>query len=96
MEHWILEQYPTTQAILAQQESRKVDGYARYVGETFRKHLGRAWVIELDDPKMAFYNVPQIEANNYYGCSLSLVTASTDRRTGHFISGVLTYCLKNN
>ncbi|WP_051064202.1 hypothetical protein [Acinetobacter sp. CIP-A165] len=36
LEHWILEQYPTTQAILAQQESRKVDGYARYVGETFK------------------------------------------------------------
>lgn len=38
---------------------------------------------------MAFYNVPQIEANNYYGFPLSLVTASTDRRTGHYISEAL-------
>lgn len=38
---------------------------------------------------MAFYNVPQIEANNYYGFPLSLVTASIDHRTGHYISDIL-------
>ncbi|WP_436861230.1 hypothetical protein [Acinetobacter haemolyticus] len=89
LEHWILEQYPTTQAILAQQESRKVDGYARYVGETFRKYLGGKWIIELDNPKHAFYNLPEIKSEFFRDCPLSFVIASTDRRTGHYISDIL-------
>jgi hypothetical protein len=36
-------------------EAKQVlDGVARYIGETCRKHLGGRWQIRLDDPRYAF------------------------------------------
>src|SRR5262245_60552911 len=57
LEAWILTRYPSMQAIRAEDESRMVDGMARYVGETFRKNAGGRWDINLDNPKAAFYGV---------------------------------------
>ena len=89
LEQWILSDYASVDQILATSEAQKVDGYARYVGETFRKYLGGIWMIELDDPKHVFYNLPQIKTNQLIDSPLSLVTASVDRRTGEYISGIL-------
>jgi hypothetical protein len=93
LENWILEQYPTVNDIIPQKEASIVDGYARYVGETFRKYLGGKWIIELDNPKHVFYNMPEIDTKSLRDCPLSLVIASTDRRTGHYISDILKHKL---
>ena len=39
LEQWILEQYLTVNDIIPQKEAHTVDGYARYVGETFRRQM---------------------------------------------------------
>ncbi|MBP8006519.1 hypothetical protein MMO38_04955 [Acinetobacter sp. NIPH 1852] len=84
-----MERYPTTDEISLQRETHTVDGYARYIGETFRKYLGGKWIIELDNPKHAFYNLPEIKSEFFRDCPLSFVIASTDRRIGHYISDIL-------
>lgn len=61
---------------------------ARYVGQVFRKKLGGKWTIDYSDKKNAFYGLPQLVGMNGQRtqiCPLTLVTASTDRRTGSFI-----------
>lgn len=73
-------------------EMHWIDRASRYVGETFRKNIGGHWDIILEDEKNIFYNIPVItgykeKATPY--CPLVLCTASTDRRTGSFISSIL-------
>jgi hypothetical protein len=92
LEAWILERYASTNAMLGQSESLIVDGLARYIGETFRKAIGGRWEIRLDDPKYVFYGKPQLTGFSDRPTPvgpLSLATASADRRTGRFLSGVL-------
>src|SRR5689334_3350326 len=60
LESWILARYPDTKAMLGPSESRVVDGLARYIGETYRKQIGGRWNIRLDDPKYAFYGIPEL------------------------------------
>lgn len=98
LEAWILQRYASTQEMLASSESRVVDGLARYIGETFRKAIGGHWEIRLDDPKYVFYGMPQLtdfwDKPTPVG-PLSLATASADRRTGRFLSGVLASYLRD-
>jgi hypothetical protein len=89
LERWILARYPSIEAARAAEESRIIDGLARYVGETFRKNAGGHWDINLDNPKAAFFSVPILTGFRTPICPLALVTASTDRRTGRFIRTVL-------
>lgn len=92
LEAWILERYPSTQAMLAPTESRVVDGLARYIGETFRKAIGGRWEIRLDDPKYVFHGVPQLTGFSETPTPvspISLATATADRRTGRFLGSVL-------
>src|SRR6266850_443744 len=94
LEGWILSRYPSIEAIKAADQSRMVDGMARYVGETFRKNAGGQWDIDLDNPKAAFFGIPILTGFRSEICPLALVTASTDRRTGKFIRTVLENNLK--
>jgi len=98
LEAWILERYASTDAMLARSESRVADGLARYIGETFRKNIGGRWELRLDDPKYVFYGKPQV--TGFWDkptpvCPLPLATASADRRTGQFLSGVLASYLRD-
>ncbi len=92
LETWILDKYPNTQAMLETDQSRVVDGAARYIGETFRHAIGGYWDIQLDDPKQAFAGVPILtgcEKQSTPICPLALATTSADRRTGRFLCTVL-------
>jgi len=98
LERWILEHYASTDAMLAMSEIHIVDGLARYIGETFRKAIGGHWEIRLDDPSYVFYAKPQLTGfwNKPTPVSpLPLATASADRRTGQFLSGVLASYLRD-
>jgi hypothetical protein len=97
LEAWILERYPSTQAMLGRDQSRLVDGAARYIGETFRKALGGRWDIELDDPKYVYFGVPiftGFEEKPTPVCPLTLATASANRRTGKYLRTVLENMIK--
>jgi hypothetical protein len=87
LEGWILENYPSMDAILDDREKITLDALLRYVGEVFRVHLQGKWDIVRDDPQYVFYNLPIIRfSGNIPNTSpLSLVTASIDRHTGEFI-----------
>ena len=89
LEVWLLERYPTMDAILEDEEASHLDGAARYVGEVFRTALGGHWRLRLDDPKYAFHGIPELwflEKKDTPLAPPALVTASLDRRTGKFFS----------
>jgi hypothetical protein len=92
LEKWLLERYPTFEAIIADSEKDMLDGMARYVGETFRKNLGGIWDIVLDDPKNVWYRLPIVTGFPGQGAPLSpvtMTTAAADRRTGTYWRTIL-------
>ncbi|WP_232103533.1 vWA domain-containing protein [Gimesia algae] len=89
VEKWILSNYEDTRAALKISEIQRVNNAACYVGEVFRKSHGGKWSIRLDDPKFAFYALPVLTDGKKTECPLSLVTASTNRRTGTYLRMVL-------
>ena len=92
VEKWIIERYPNIPAMLEHSEREIVDGLARYIGETFRKAIGGRWEIRLDDPKYVYHGRPQLTGFSRTPTPISphsLATASADRRTGTFMTGVL-------
>ena len=92
LEHWILDRCDSPSALLEPSSKELLDGLARYVGETFRKQIGGHWEIRLDDPKYAFFGIPQLTGFSDKPTPVSahsLVTASTDRRTGTYLRTVL-------
>lgn len=88
MERHILETYANVTEAKAPKEAKRLDAMARYVGEVFRKHFGGKWKIDYSDKKNAFYGLPQLagmKGQDVQFCPLTLVTASTHRRTGTFV-----------
>ncbi len=93
-----LSAYPDVREALAPTEGKRVDQFARYVGEVFRKNLGGKWIIDFSDPKNAFYGLPQLsglKGQQTQVCPLTLVTTSLDRRTGKFLRMVFENNLRN-
>lgn len=91
LESVVLAKYTCVDEITKPSEAKAVDGMARYVGEVFRKKLGGKWTIDYSDRKNAFHGLPQLvgmSGQRTQICPLTLVTASTDRRTGSFIRTV--------
>lgn len=85
LESWLLAHYPDIPSMRPESEADLVDGMARYVGETFRKHLGGRWDIELENPKYAYFGIPQLIGfwnNSTPVAPRTLVTTAADRRTG--------------
>jgi hypothetical protein len=79
-------------------EAQRIDQFARYVGEVFRKNLGGKWIIDYSDPKNAFFGMPQLSGltgQQTQLCPLTLVTASLNRRTGRFLRMVFDNNLRN-
>jgi hypothetical protein len=91
LEAWLMDAYENHTQILAVPERERLDCIATYVGETIRKIIGGKWNIDLQNKKNAYYRIPVIE-NGTFGSEapVALITASLDRRTGNYISGVLT------
>src|SRR4051812_50181488 len=92
LEAWLLEHYPSTEALMEPGEAEILDGAARYVGETFLGQLGGRWSISADDPKDANYKLPIITGFKGEFSQLSpvtMVTAAADRRSGTYLSTIL-------
>ncbi|TWB22779.1 hypothetical protein FBZ89_103409 [Nitrospirillum amazonense] len=91
IERHALGTYATIDDIKKRSEAKTIDGMARYVGQVFRKHFGGSWIIDVSDRKNTFHGLPQLsgmKGQRTASCPLTLVTASTDRRTGRFIRTV--------
>ena len=92
LEGWILARYPNTESMLEPSESRILDGLARYIGETFRKHIGGRWDIRLDDPKYVFHGLPELTGFSERPtpvAPITLATATADRRDGAYLRTIL-------
>jgi hypothetical protein len=92
LEAWLLARYPTIEHSRPKSETLVLDGAARYVGEIFRIVTGSKWDVQLDDPKALFFGVPVLNGGKFGSmpeCPLSMVTASLDRRTGKYLSGIV-------
>lgn len=90
LEGWLLARYDNNELMLHKSELVILDGSTRYIGETFRRHLGGHWYIDREDN---IYNgLPLIgEFGDYIAplCPVTYATACVDRRYGDFISTIL-------
>jgi hypothetical protein len=88
LEAWILDKFASPEQLLEDSNAHVLDGLARYVGETLRRAIGGRWRLGT-----APLRVPEL-----YGPELSetpvlphsLIGAAVDRRTGQYLSGILT------
>jgi hypothetical protein len=88
LEAWVLERYASPDDLMKPEAKQVLDGVARYIGETYRKQLGGRWQIRLDDPKYAFFGLPELTGFSEKPTPISphsLATALTDRRTGTYL-----------
>jgi hypothetical protein len=92
LEAWLLERYPDTESMLAEDQAETVDGAARYVGEILRRGTtGGYWDINLNDERQAFYGLPVVTTADKPtpDAPTTLVTAAGNRRTGTYLRGVI-------
>jgi hypothetical protein len=92
VEAWLLTQYTSPRDAAAADQATFVDGAARYVGEIFRRRTGSKWGIKFTDPKDVFFGLPTLTGGSIGAtpiCPLTMVTASTDRRTGNYFATIL-------
>ena len=92
LEVWVLESYASPDELMKPEVKQVLDGVARYIGETYRKQLGGRWQIRLDDPKYAFFGLPELTGFSERPTPISphsLVTAMTDRRSGTYLRTIL-------
>lgn len=92
LEAWVLERYGSPEELMKPEAKQVLDGLARYIGETFRKQIGGRWQIRLDDPKYAFFGLPELTGFSERPtpiCPHSLATAMTDRRNGTYLRTIL-------
>ncbi len=91
LEAFLLARYRNPDAILRLNERGVLDAAARHVGLIMLFNVdGAEWSIDLDDEDNACYQLPIIRfSDGAEECPLSMVTAALDRRTGHYLSGVV-------
>jgi hypothetical protein len=94
LEKWFLDNYPTHLSLLEPSETPTLDGVARYIGETFRKHAGGHWTIDLDNPQNAFFGLPTLTGYPVPVAPHTLATTALHRRTGNVLHTVLDNTLK--
>lgn len=94
IEKWILVHYDTPKSLV--DDHKMLDLLTAYIGETFRKHIGGTWFMDLKDKENAFYHMPVLTSEKYSGVKYksprTFATASIDRKKGNYISTIL----KNN
>ena len=91
VEKHLLDNYETIEQI-KNEPSSILDGYAVYVGETFRNVLKNnkvnQWELMLEEDNV-YYLLPIINTSSIITCLLSLCTACIDRRWGNYWSWIL-------
>lgn len=89
---WLITNYLTVESIKKDSEKTSLDGAARYIGQTFRKHLGGKWVIDYMNEKNAFYGLPQLaemKGQRVQQCPHTLVTVTIGRKDPNFLITLL-------
>jgi len=94
IENWIINNYNTINDL---KESNEVlDLITIYIGETFRKHIGGKWFMDIDNKDNAYYMMPVLTSPKYkgelYKVPRTFATACILRKKGNYISTIL----KNN
>jgi hypothetical protein len=92
LEDWLLRRYPSIDSARPATEAKVLDGAARYFGEVFRVVTKSRWSLQLGDPKTLYFGKPVLvdgKLGSLPECPLSVVTASLDRRTGKYLSGIV-------
>ena len=91
VENHLLDNYETIEQI-KNEPSYILDGYAVYVGETFRNVLKNdkvnQWELMLEEDNV-YYLLPVINVSGFVDCPLTLCTACIDRRWGNYWSWIL-------
>lgn len=87
-EQLVLRTFPTVEAAKGYENRFKLDRLARYLGQTIRKNASGKWDVELQDTDYAFFELPIIRTPVGVYCPLTLTIATTDRRTGKYLSKI--------
>ncbi len=91
IEGWILANFKHHNDLIA--EKKLLDHITIYIGETFRKHIGGKWYIDLENKKNAYYSMPVLTDPAYIGeryvASMTYATACISRQKGNYISTIL-------
>ena len=91
LEGWILSNFKHHDELIAQK--KLLDHITIYIGQTFRKHIGGKWYIDLENKKNVFYSMPVLTDNTYRGLlyvsPLTYATASISRNKGNYISTII-------
>ena len=94
LEVWILDHFDDAKELIA--EGQLLDYLTIYIGETFRKHIGGKWFIDLENKKNAYFSMPVLTDPSYkgvvYKTPMTYATACISRKKGNYISTIL----KNN
>lgn len=85
LEHWLIEKYPSIEALLQPREAEILDAASRYIGETLRYACGGSWTIYLEDKTRSYFGIPVLEGFTVPVAPLSLATAAVQRREGFFL-----------
>ena len=92
LESYLLHEIGSFKQDADENERAVVDGCARYLGETIRRTIGGEWWLAIDDPDNVNFGMPVVGgfANDVPPiCPFYVVTASLDRRTGLYLSSVV-------
>lgn len=80
-------------------DTKMLDYLTVYIGETFRKHIGGKWYIDLKNKKNAYYSIPVLTSPDYRGeryiASMTFATACIHRKKGDYISTILRNCIES-
>lgn len=91
IEKWILTNFKHHSDLIAQ--DKLLDYITIYIGETFRKHIGGKWYIDLKNKKNAYYSMPVLTSPSYVGevyvAPMTYATACISRQMGNYISTIL-------
>ena len=97
LEAWLLTHYDNHHILM--EDKKLLDYLTIYLGETFRKHLGGKWFIDLKNKKNAYYSMPVLTDPSYRGevyiASMTFATACISRKDGQYISRILEYNIES-
>lgn len=91
LEKWLIANFKHHNDLIAQ--DKLLDNITIYIGETFRKHIGGKWFIDLENKKNAYYSMPVLTDKSYKGLlyvsPMTYATACISRKKGNYISTIL-------
>jgi hypothetical protein len=90
LEAQLLSNFVSPAQVRAPDQTKFVDGAARYLGEIYRIGSQSQWTLDLENKDAVFYRIPALRGGFLKAplCPLTTISACTDRRTGTFLSTI--------